>query len=115
MSCKGGGRPRGDLRRLLVLVFGQAAEALTWRDAAAALVAGGHAPSLGASELQIIRRTVANMASAGELQRAHEVRRLGSKRPMTAFRLARPEPGQLAPEAERWASLAAALRPSCCE
>lgn len=110
-----GGRPRGDLRRLLVLVFGQAAEALTWRDAAACLVAGGHLPSVGASELHLIRRTVDNMANAGELQRAHEVRRPGSNRPMTALRLSRLGPAQAPPEAVPWGSLAAALRPSGCK
>jgi predicted DNA repair protein MutK len=103
-----GGRPRGDLRRLLVQVFSQTAEALTWRDAAGRLVAGGHVLSLGASELQAIRRTVDNMANAGELQRVGHVR-CAANRPMTTYRLPAAD-GPAVPLAP-WQMLSLAMRP----
>lgn len=104
------GRPRGDLRGILAQVFAQSPEALTWRAAAARLVADGHLASVGASELQRICRTVVNMAQAGELKPCGQVRHARCNRPMTAFRLATAA-DEVAPLADTWALMAKAVRP----
>lgn len=103
------GRARGELRQLLCRVFGAAPEAMTWRAAAAELVAAGHLPSVGASELLMIRRTVENMARAGELVPCGHVRQPGSCRPMTAYQF-RPV-GEAGRKGEAWLLLADAMRP----
>jgi len=74
------------------------------------LVAAGHLPSLGASELVMIRRTVENMARAGELVHCGHVRQPRSCRPMTAYRLRRA--GEAIPQAESWRLLTDAIRPT---
>lgn len=107
MTARGGGQ-RGELRQMLAQVFGAASEAMTWRAAAAELVAVGHLPSVGASELVMIRRTVENMARSGELMRCGDVRRPGSCRPMATFRVFAPAE---APAATAWHLMAQALQP----
>lgn len=94
---------------MLAQVSAQSPEGLTWRDAAAGLVVDGHLASVGTSELLLIRRTVANMARAGELKPCGQVRHARCNRPMTAFRLATAA-DEVAPLADTWALLSQALR-----
>lgn len=82
---------------------------MTWRAAAAQLVAAGFVPSLGPADLRLIRCTVANMAKAGELQVCTQVKCPGSRRPMVAYCLPDARPAH-APD-EPWLLLSAALRP----
>lgn len=86
-----GGRPCGELRiaaRAAYRRAGDAGHALTWRELAAELHALGLLHVDAPSELRMLRRTVCNMVQAGELAPVAAVRVPGSRRAMTAYRLA---------------------------
>lgn len=72
-------RPTGEIRRALReaahALTTQRGHAVTWRDLAAHACVGQ----------QIARRTVVNMARAGELQAAGALHVPGGRRPMTAY------------------------------
>jgi hypothetical protein len=79
-------RPRGEVREAIA----RAADALatsgtppTWRDLLS------HVPGINPAspgEQRLVRKTVENMALAGELERAGKVRVQGVSRPMTSYR-----------------------------
>lgn len=81
-------RPPGEIRRALrdaaQAQFAERGQGATWRELAQRARIG----------LQVARRTVDNMARAGELQVAGSVRVPGACRPMTAYVPATaPDPG----------------------
>lgn len=107
MNCEQIGRPRGELRSALALVFAAASKAMTWHGAADQLVATQVLRSVGPSELKLIRRTVENMARAGELTPCGYACWPGSRRPLTLYRVATADDVQR--DAEIWVALTHAL------
>lgn len=57
----------------------------TWRDVAQDLAGEGVINGAAPSELQLVRRTLKNMAARGELQAVARVAVPGSRRPMTGW------------------------------
>jgi len=79
-------RPRGEVRAAIAQATQQLAEQKltpTWRDLVS-LVPGVSASS--PADLRLVRKTVENMATAGELERAGNRRVQGVARPMTTYR-----------------------------
>ena len=83
-------RPPNEIRQALRSCFPERAErqTLTWRDALEHLGRLGLVNPAAPSEARLVRRTVENMRSAGELAPAAQVRVQGSRRPMVAYKRA---------------------------
>jgi hypothetical protein len=79
-------RPAGEIRRALreaaQALLAESAPGVTWRDLAAHAAVGQ----------QVARRTVVNMARAGELRRSGAKHVPGGRRPMTTYTLPPPTP-----------------------
>lgn len=79
-------RPRSPLvQALREIVLARGDAAATWRDLAQALAGRGLINAGARAEVRLVRLTVENMATRGELQRAGTVRVPGSRRPMVAW------------------------------
>jgi len=76
-------RPRGEVRQAIANAIEHLGHAATWKDLVPCV------PDINPacpSELRLVRKTVENMAAAGELERAGRVRVPGSAKPMTAYK-----------------------------
>lgn len=76
-------RPRSEVRQALAAAVVDLGRPATWRD----LVP--HVPGINPAspaEVRLVRKTVENMAAAGELQLVDRVRVPGASKPMNAYR-----------------------------
>lgn len=98
------GRPRGEIRQTLLEVLTDTA-ALHWRAAAQAMHANAQHVAVNPAspaDLRLVRKTMCNMARAGELARVGKASVPGSARPMTLFARIERQPS---PGAELWAAV----------
>lgn len=80
-------RPKGDIRQAVescIPLSGQG-DAVTWRDVAAQLHSRRLVDCNAPSEVRIVRRTVENMATAGEVLRVGKRAVPGARRQMTTY------------------------------
>lgn len=100
-------RPRSDIRLALLEVFAHAAPC-GWRDVLPHLAHIGLDPR-SPSEALLVRRTVVNMARAGELVRVGSNKAAGRRVWHALYEPAEPAPAQLCPRPEALSGLATVM------